>query len=509
VPGTIPEFLVSLVRAHRVSFAFSDAIPLFSEADFHLPTGWTGLVGSNGAGKSTLLRLISGELQPSEGHLRFEPPSALVHLCPQRVEELTPDITALAEAFDSRSRRMLGQLGLDPTALERWPTLSPGERKRWQIGAALAREPDVLLLDEPTNHLDTEAREWLISALRRFRGVGVLVSHDRELLESLTTATLRVHAGTVHLWPGSYSAAREAWESELEARRTARQQAQDEQRRLQQRLVQTRRDQEAASAARNTGNRMRSKYDSDARGMGATTLASWADAQHGRRVANTRREVERAAAAVESIEVEKTLGRSVFVDYVRPPHALLFSLDLPGLRVGEVELFGPLRIDVPRDARVRIEGPNGAGKSTLLRALLDQARIPLERVLYLPQDLSAEEAGEALDSVRELPPEDKGRVLSLVAALGVDPDRLLATEQPSPGEARKLLIARGLGQHAWALVLDEPTNHLDLPSIERLEAALREYPGALLLVTHDTHFARRCTSSRWQVREGRVDVASD
>jgi ATPase subunit of ABC transporter with duplicated ATPase domains len=90
----------------------------------------------------------------------------------------------------------------------------------------------------------------------------------------------------------------------------------------------------------------------------------------------------------------------------------------------------------------------------------------------------------------------------------VDPQRLLASELPSPGEVRKLLIARGLGQHAWALVLDEPTNHLDLPSIERLEAALREYPGALLLVTHDTHFARQCTSERWLVDRGRVEVSS-
>ena len=500
---------MSLVRAHRVSFAFSDVHTLFSDVEFHLPAGWTGLVGANGAGKSTLLRLLSGELKPTEGHLRFEPPSALVHLCPQKVEALTPDVLAFAEASDSRARRLLGQLALDVTALDRWDTLSPGERKRWQVGAALAREPDVLLLDEPTNHLDAEARDWLLAALRRFRGVGVLVSHDREMLEALTTSTLRVHAGTVRLWPGAYVAAREAWEEELTARRTSRQQAQDEHRRLQQRLVQTRRDQEAASASRNVGSRMKDKYDSDARTLGAKTLVSWADAKHGRRVATTRREVERAASTVESIEVEKSLGRSVFVDYVRPPHPLLFSLDVPEIRAGDVALFGPLHLDIPREARIRLEGPNGIGKSTLLRALLDHARVPLERVLYLPQDVNDEEAREVLESVRELPPEEKGRVLSLVAALGVDPDHLLASEQPSPGEARKLLIARGLGQHAWALVLDEPSNHLDLPSLERLEEALQEYPGALVLVSHDTHFARRCTTERWRVEGGRVDVSSE
>jgi ATPase subunit of ABC transporter with duplicated ATPase domains len=96
-------------------------------------------------------------------------------------------------------------------------------------------------------------------------------------------------------------------------------------------------------------------------------------------------------------------------------------------------------------------------------------------------------------------------VLSIVAALGVAPDRLLATARPSPGEARKLLIARGLGSQAWGLVLDEPTNHLDLPALERLEAALAAYPGALLLVTHDDAFARACTTSRWRIEGGRIE----
>jgi ATPase subunit of ABC transporter with duplicated ATPase domains len=500
---------MSSLRAHGVSFAFSDAVPLLTHVEFHLPPGWTGLVGANGAGKSTLLRLLAGELHPTEGHLQYEPRAPLIRLCPQSVEALTPDITAFAESWEAVARRVHGQLGLEPWALDRWPTLSPGERKRWQIGAALASEPDVLLLDEPTNHLDAEARAWLIAALRRFRGVGVVVSHDRTLLEELTTSTLRVNAGEARLWPGSYSAAQQCWEAEREGQLQARQQAQEAHRRVARQLDQARREQQAATLARNAGRRMKDKNDNDARSMGAKVVAGWAEARHGRQVGVLRREEERAAEAIGEFQADKTVGRSVFVDYVRSPNPFLFTLENQPVRAGEVELLSPVTLAVGRESRIRIEGPNGAGKTTLLRTLIEHARVPLERVLYLPQDVGEEEAAAALETVRELPPEQRGRVLSLVAALGVDPERLLSSEQPSPGETRKLLMARGLGQHAWALVLDEPTNHLDLPSIERLETALRDYPGALLLVTHDTHFARRCTRERWLVEGGSVTCSSD
>ncbi|RKG68856.1 ABC transporter ATP-binding protein [Corallococcus exercitus] len=496
----------SSVRAHRVCFSFTDAVPVLTDVEFHLAAGWTGLVGPNGAGKSTLLRLLSGELTPTSGQLQFEPDSPLVCLCPQGVEVLTPDITAFADAWDALARRLQGQLGLDVTALERWPTLSPGERKRWQVGAALAREPDVLLLDEPTNHLDAEARAWLVAALRRFRGVGVVVSHDRELLETLTQATLRVHGGEAHLYPGAYSAAKGHWEAERESEVAAHQQSKAERDRAAQLLDKARREHQGATLSRSTGRRMRNKNDSDARGLGPSTLASWAESRLGHQVTVKRRELERAESAVGTFTVDKTVGRSVFVDYVRSPNPFLFTFDTPGLKAGDVEVLGPTRLDVDREARIRIEGPNGAGKTTLLKALLEQSRVPREKLLYLPQDLGEDETRAMLAAVRELPPEERGRVMSLVAALGVDPHRLLASGQPSPGEARKLAIARGLGQHAWALVLDEPTNHLDLPSIERLEAALRDYPGALLLVTHDAPFARACTTTRWLVANGRVEV---
>ena len=111
--------------------------------------------------------------------------------------------------------------------------------------------------------------------------------------------------------------------------------------------------------------------------------------------------------------------------------------------------------------------------------------------------------------MRSLPPETRGRVLSILAGLGVDPDRLLASECPSPGEARKLWLAWGLAREVWAVVLDEPTNHLDLPSIERLEDTLAEYAGALLLVSHDDALARRVTTTRWAIEDGRVTIASE
>src|SRR5262249_18277116 len=157
--------------------------------------------------------------------------------------------------------------------------------------------------------------------------------------------------------------------------------------------------------------------------------------------------------------VDKTLGRSVFAGYERAPGPRVLALDAAEIGAGARPLLRDVHLVLGREDRVTVEGCNGAGKSTLVRAMLDRTALPPERVLYLPQDLPAAEERAVVHHVRTLPPATRGRVLSIVAALGVDPDRLLASAQPSPGEARKASIALGLGQHAWALVLDEPTNH--------------------------------------------------
>jgi ATPase subunit of ABC transporter with duplicated ATPase domains len=165
-----------------------------------------------------------------------------------------------------------------------------------------------------------------------------------------------------------------------------------------------------------------------------------------------------------------------------------------------------VRVALGRESRVHIAGPNGAGKTTLMRALLGAARAShaAERILYLPQVMEPALVAAHLAAMRAHDRATRGRILQIAAALGLDPERVLATDEPSPGEIRKLALASGLGMGAWALFLDEPTNHLDLPSIERLEAALSDYPGAIVLVSHDQPFARALTRDVWRLDQGRV-----
>lgn len=240
--------------------------------------------------------------------------------------------------------------------------------------------------------------------------------------------------------------------------------------------------------------------------MGAKVVAGWADARAGRTVQVVREQRDRARADVPAIARDRTVGGAVFATYERAPHAVLFHLDAPELRAGARLVLRDVRVTIGRDDRVRVVGDNGAGKTTLLDALLATRRRD-DRVLYLPQELSPEAIDALTSELRSLPEDARGRVLSLFSALGSDPERLLARRTAdatalSPGEARKLALASGLGRHAWALVLDEPTNHLDLPTIERLERTLERYPGCVVLVTHDDAFARTTTTQTLTVRDG-------
>lgn len=249
---------------------------------------------------------------------------------------------------------------------------------------------------------------------------------------------------------------------------------------------------------------MKSVHDHDARGALAKGRANAAEKRAGRGVAVALGKLERQKEAVAEVRIEKQLGGSIFFGFAEPKVPWLFRLSAPRLERGDVEVLRDVRFAVERRGRFRIEGPNGSGKTTLLEALANNACIAPDRFVFLRQEMTLEERLSTVRAIRSLGHEEKGRTLSIAAALGFNPDKLSSLVSPSPGEARKLAIALGLGQHVAALLLDEPDNHLDLPSKERLEKALEVYPGAIVMVCHDERFAKNLAANVVRVEGGRV-----
>ncbi len=488
------------IQFQSVSFSYTSAAVVLAEVDLAVGPGWTGVVGPNGAGKSTLLRLAAGTLSPSTGAVLIDSETAPI-LCGQSVED--PDATVEAFAVSSRSEdfTLRGRLDLEPEDLHRWSTLSPGERKRWQIGAALASGPEVLLLDEPTNHLDAESRALLAQSLARFRGAGLVVSHDRALLDRLTEATIRVQAGTAQWWRGPYSEASAQWAAAESERSTAHEAAKRELAKTKRRIADQRRSLEAKSAAFARSMKSAGTRDHDARSLARKSKHRSGSAAASQALSNLAASRDRQAAAMSQFEQQRDVGGSVEFRGEAAPRPVLVQLGGP-LSAGDRTLVGQLSCAVERASRIHLTGRNGAGKSTLIERMAAGWDLDPARLLHLPQEMSQRAMRELIDDLRARPRNERGRILQIVARLGTDPDQLLSTEAPSPGEARKLAMAQGLATEAWLLLLDEPTNHLDLPTVERLEDALTAYPGAVVVVTHDEHFAHLVTNEMWTIEAG-------
>jgi ATPase subunit of ABC transporter with duplicated ATPase domains len=485
---------VPAVHLDSVSFSYTSAVDIISDVSLSLGPGWHGLVGENGSGKTTFLRLVLAELTPSTGRVILDPGDAIVGYCPQLVDRLGSTIEDFASSWEGSDAALRARLGLAETDLARWSELSPGERRRWQLAAALAAQPDVLCVDEPTNHLDEEASSLLVDEMARHRGVGLIVSHDRRLLDELTTSTIRVDRGAVQKWSGSYSTGHQEWTREeavtlesVEALKTERDRTR---RRLDQRQ----------SALRETANRDRARRrragasDSDARSIAIKNRQANAAATQSGAAGRDGQRLARLEGRLRELDVTRKRGGRVSLDGEEPRRKRLLTHHGDLIAAETKVLHHDLAVDIERDTRLRIKGRNGSGKTTLLESLITDPPIPEDRVLWLPQELTSRQRAQLLQRIDGLGREEKGEVMALAARLGVDPGRLLHSGLPSPGEARKLWLADGLGRRVWVVVLDEPTNHLDLPSIERFEEALAEYPGALVLVTHDESFADAVTN---------------
>ncbi|MGE0481312.1 MAG: ATP-binding cassette domain-containing protein [Phycisphaerae bacterium] len=478
-----------------VTFSYDGAeAPSFDRLTLALPRGWTGIIGANGGGKTTLLRLACGELAPRRGVVRR--PFDAVY-CDQRTDAPPNGAREFIDALDAPACALRGRLGVCEEWVDRWATLSHGERKRVQIAVALWRDPQLLALDEPTNHVDPATRVALVAALRMYDGVGLLVSHDRELLDALCRRCVVIAQGHATLRPGNYTQAAAQHGADRARRQAERSAALAELRRLEREAAARRR--EAAAADRRRSKRGLGKHDHSAKAMIDAARVSGKDGVAGRKLRQMEGRVAQAAARVEELAADGVAKMGVRIGGCRAARRVVLRVDAGDVALGDGRTLAWPELVVENDARIALTGANGAGKSTLVRLLLARLDLPAERVVYVAQELDAAESATLARRVRALPAAERGAALSHVSRLGSSPAAVLASEALSPGESRKVLLALGLAREPHLVVMDEPTNHLDLPSIECVEAALAAFDAALLVVSHDARFLARVARASWRI----------
>ena len=483
------------VRFHKVTFAYPSAVdPLFSEFSLHLPADWSGVVGANGTGKTTLVKLATGQLAPDTGVV--EAPTRSVY-CPQRTDNTPEQVEEFVHAQTKSARTLRERLGVEPDWPDRWATLSHGERKRAQIAVALWLKPDVLALDEPTNHLDAHAREILATSLRSFRKVGLLISHDRELLDSLCRQCVFIDPPDVIVRPGGVTKGIEAAEIE---RQTAHRQHEQSQRRYEQiRREASRREGLARQAQNRRSKRRLAIKDHDAREKRDRARVSGKDGVGGRLRRQLCGQLARAQRKSETTQVKKQHELGIWLPGSTSKRNTLLESAAGSVVMGRRRQLNYPDLAIRPTDRIALTGANGSGKSALVRHLIAALEVPPEQLTYVPQEIHADASREMLDQARKLAKDRLGHLMTIVSRLGSQPDRLLASAEPSPGETRKLMLALGMVHAPHIIIMDEPTNHMDLPSIEALEAALADCPCSLLLVSHDQRFLQKLTRTTWHI----------
>lgn len=481
-----------------VTYTYPSAVePILKDVSITFPQGWSGLLGDNGCGKTTLAKIICGMIEPDAGTVTR---GLFALMCAQETSTPPDGLSDFALDYGREARELRRIFRIEDDMAWRYDELSCGEQKKLQVATTLWQRPDVLVLDEPTNHIDHEAREQLTCALRRFNGIGILVSHDRELLDALAERCVSFEAGGLTVRPGGYTAAHSQAELERATMMRERKAAKDSLARLA--AEKDARAHEAARAKARVSKRHLDPKDHSAKGKIDLARVSGQDGARGKLSAQMDARLASAQKRVVNARVEKRYDGELRLDARPSRRKTLARIEPEEVLCGEGALSIP-RLFVGNTDHIGIVGPNGAGKTTLLahmRTLIDP-EIP---VLDIPQELDAEQRAAVLARAAALSDAERGSVLSTVAQLNSRPDRILEGGRTSPGELRKLMLALGMLDRPELIIMDEPTNHLDLHSTEALERALAAYPGALLLVSHDHTFLAACTDRTWEVHDGAV-----
>ncbi|QBI51873.1 ABC-F family ATP-binding cassette domain-containing protein [Streptomonospora litoralis] len=521
-----------------LNFEWPDGTAVFSGLNTAFDSGRTGLIGLNGSGKSTLLKLAIGRLIPTSGSVRVEGDLdyldqtltldtgrtvadllgiARTRAALRAIEGGDPaedNFAAVGDDWDieERAAAQLERFGVSlagDAPLDRAVgTLSGGEAVLTALAGLILRRPAVTLLDEPTNNLDRRARALLYEAVDAWRGVLVIVSHDRELLERVDRIA-ELREGRIRTWGGNYSAYTEQLAAEQESAQRAVRAAESDVRREKRQLAeaQTKIDRRARYGRKMNESKSQPKIVMNQRKRDAQASAGKHRIMQSAKVDDAEQALAESESAVRDDERIR----------IRLPHTAV-----PAGRT-VLELDGPDgRIHVQGPERIALTGDNGSGKTTLLRAAAESAPHPVvsvarsvDRVGYLPQRLDVlDDSMSVLDNVRAAAPAATPHLVRAnLARFLIRGDRV---EDPagvlSGGERFRVSLACLLlaDPPPQLLVLDEPTNNLDLHSVERLTEALNAYRGALIVAAHDTAFLGDIGITRWwHLESGGAPVEAD
>lgn len=456
---------MNIINIEHITKKFGNKI-LFDDASFGVQEGdKIGIVGINGTGKSTFLKMVAGEEEPDEGQIVRQNGKKTAYLLQnprfQESEDIRSSVFEGNPDTDWKIQSNLTKLGILDCSVK-MNTLSGGQRRKVALAKVLAEDVDILLLDEPTNHLDEEMIIWLEEYLINYRGVVLIVSHDRYFLDRVTNRILEVDHGKLYGYEAGYSGF-----LELKAQREEMELASERKRKSVLRME-----------------------------------LEWAKRGCRARSTKQRARLERLETLKNGIlpETEKSLELAKISTRMGKKTIELHHI---AKRYGEKELVSDFEYIVLRGQRLGIIGPNGCGKSTLLKMMAgmvapDQGEVEIGETIkigYFAQEVpDMNQTSRVIDYIRDFgeyvqTEEGKISASSMLERFLFTPEMQYApVEKLSGGEKRRLYLLSVLMQGANVLLLDEPSNDLDIATVTILEDYLNSFEGIVVTVSHDRYF---------------------